>query len=321
MPRSNANLLQAGAVYLQSNLPLTIAQKYPLMDRLRRAGAIRRMERSGTNYKYRVGRSGTTNPWAFKGAGFAAQSTPAASYYNNTPDYINYIVAKIEAPWAIDTDQRERFDKANNDQKGAIIEALGKEMTQFYATFIATKFGGSAGATDQGAGSMMSLNFMGDNANSIGGLAAATGHAAKVEANFVISIPNMRRVKRYMNEQRNANPSVWVVSTNSAGNDLEGKLSQYATQATVVQSTDKKPNVSQDEYTILNLPVTTLSTLPANDIYLLDESELAIEYPEAPDKTQQYVIPGTAVVAETLYAYIGFFPLAVKNQWHGSSAQ
>lgn len=317
MPRQTADLLAASANYVNSNLPLAIRQKFPLIERIRKGGGARKLDVSGTNIKYRMGPASDANPWVLKGPGFAAQSV-VGTYYNTVPMYANYVLAKLEVPWAIDTDQQKLFDEGNMDKKGAIIETISKSLIQHYITKVSTLIGGSGGATNQTASSVGSLNWLLDATQSVGGINPASGHAAKNEATYVLSLQNLRRSKRFMEETRGATPTVFGVSTATGGNDLEGKMANWANQTTVTPHDASTPNIGFPEYTVLNLPVFTLSTLPANEMVMLQEDEMAAMIQDTPDRTPQYIIPGTAVNAQTMWAYIAFLPLSMRNQWRAT---
>lgn len=311
--RANADLLAVSAAYFDAQLPLTIARRYPFLYRLWKAKKGSEILGQSTNVRCAVSTQNAANPWTSVASTFNAQITPG-TYYNSVPAYTQYVMSQHQLPWAYTAEQKRTFDRSNDEGKARVLEVITKEALAYYARYIAAFVGGAGGATNQTATAIMSLNWMCDAANSVGGIAPATGHAARNVANFSFTMRNLKRELNLLSEERVADTSCILVSTNSGGNDLLGKGADWILNVTDVDNTENMPNLGKPDYKLYNLPVFGFSELPASEMYLLDESELNLMLPETPDKTGEYVIPGTAATAQTMFVFGGMFPGSVRKQ-------
>ena len=307
--RSTTSLLEAATIYVQSNGYSVLQKRYPALDALRRSKANNFLSINGTQIAVNTSQHGA-NPWAYIDTGVVAQTT-AQAYYNTETDYAKYVMAQVQAPWVITPEQAKLFDEAAQPKKGIIVEQIADDMMKHYFNFCAEKVGGSGGATNQTKTTFGSFNYLLDSANSVGGIAPGTGHAAYNAANWVLSPGNAFALLRIMRNVRSAEPDIWVFSSATGGNDLVGKVDNWLTAAQM-RMTDQDRNVGVDARMFCGVPFYELSTLPANEICLLDSSKWCYGLPLAPDKTEKYILPGTAAEAETQFAFGFNVPLVAR---------
>lgn len=298
--RSTTTLLEAATVYIQSNGLSVLQKRYPALDALRRSKANNFININGVQIAVPTSQHGA-NPWGYIDTGVVAQTT-AQSYYNTELDYAKYVMAQVQAPWVITAEQAKLFDEAAQPKKGLIVEAIAADMMKHYFNFCAEKVGGSAGATNQTKTTFGSFNYLLDSANSVGGIAPGTGHAAYNAASWVLSPGNGYALLRLMRNARGAEPDMWMFSSATGGNDLVGKVDNWLTAAQLRTSADDR-NVGVDARSFCGVPFYELSTMPVNEICLLDSSQWCYGLPLTPNKTEKYVLPGTAAEAETQYAF------------------
>lgn len=336
MPIDTGLMKEAAMIYIKSNALVVLRKRVPLFDMIFRNGAnVNTSTRTGSGVKHQLGslvRPTGNTVWQGRSAGWSNQiDVTSRPYYNAEPTFAEYLMTQLECPVGYSREQLKQWDDAKTDvDREKIVKQIGDEVLTVFGQEVDKMLHGSApyGAGAASKSRLMSLNYAGNNANSVGGLNPGTYtlyQAIVRTAALSVNEVNVGAEIRYMREEAGAEPDFMLVSTNTSGPDILGRIEQwqsskvmYVANAGAAPETFKVP---KPRVIYAGCEVMGSNNLAANEVYIGQSDELFLDGDMEPDTTGRYTIPGTAAEGETLYAFMCFSIRNLRSLYRGTAWQ